>query len=64
VAFAGVLAAVLSAAAALLVLHPPGAAVGAEESNRRFGVGLAGLGAAAWAVFAARARGRLRHPVA
>jgi DNA-directed RNA polymerase subunit RPC12/RpoP len=63
VVFAGLLAAALSAAGALVMLHPPGTAVGADQSNRWFGVGMAVLGAVAWLVFASRIRGRLLHPV-
>lgn len=61
--FASLLALVLFAAGALVILHPPGSAVGAEESNRWFGYGMVVLGVIASLVFAARVRGRLAHPV-
>ncbi len=58
-----VLAGVLTALGVLMIVHPPGAAVGAEQSNRWFGVGLALLGAYLWLLFMVRLRGRLAHPV-
>ena len=64
VAVVGLLAAVLWAVGALVVLHPPGTAVGAAASNQRFGVGLIVLGVVAAAVCAARARSRRLHPTA
>lgn len=63
IVFAGVLASVLSAAGALVVLHPPGAAVGAVESNVRIGVGIAIIGAIGWVIFGWRLRGRVAHPL-
>jgi len=63
IVFATVLASAISAAGALLIVHPPGAAVGAEQSNRWFGVGLTVLGGFAWLVFGWRVRGRLKHPI-
>lgn len=61
--FASLVAVVLFAAGTLVIVHPPGAAVGAESSNRWFGIGMVGLGAIALLVFVGRLRGRLAHPV-
>jgi hypothetical protein len=63
IVFASLFAILLSAVGALLILHPPGAAVGAEQSNRWFGVAMLGFGVLAWLVFAVRVRGRRAHPV-
>lgn len=63
VVFASLIASVLFAAGAIVIIHPPGAAVGAEESNRCIGFGMVVLGVLASLVFALRLRGRLAHPV-
>lgn len=63
VASTAVAALALSAFGLLLVAHPPGSVVGAEDGNRLFGVGLLGLGALTWAMLASRIRGRARHPL-
>ena len=63
VLFASFAAAILTAAGALMVLHPPGSAVGAESSNRWFGVGLLVVGLLAWIVPASRNVGRWRHAI-
>lgn len=62
VVFPSVVAAALFATGALVVLHPPGAAVGAERSNQWFGVALVALGVVASLVFVQRLRARLNHP--
>lgn len=53
----------LSAFGLLIVVHPPGSGVGAEHSNRLFGVGALALGALTWAMLASRVRARTRHPL-
>lgn len=60
-AFSIFAAGVLSGAGWLVVTNPPGSAVGAQDSNRWFGWVLCGFGAAAWAIFVARAWARHRH---
>lgn len=55
---------VLSSAGALVIRFPPGSAVGAESTNRRFGVGLAVLGAVGWLMAAVRVRARIVPPEA
>lgn len=60
----GSIAAVLGGVGALVVLHPPGTAVGAAASNQLFGVGLIVLGLVAAWVLVARVRGRRLHPKA
>jgi hypothetical protein len=57
------IAGVFSSFGALIVAHPPGAAVGATHSNRWFGFGLAAFGALGWLVAAFLLRRRLKHPV-
>jgi hypothetical protein len=39
---------VVTGVGALMVVHPPGAAVGAEASNRLFGWGILGIGVLGW----------------
>lgn len=63
-AFSGFAAAYLVAISVLIILHPPGGAAGAAESNRTFGYVLAVVAALAIAVFLSRIGGRLRHRVA
>lgn len=63
VLFAGVVALVLFAAGGFVVLHPPGAAVGAAQSNRLFGVAMLGFGVSAALVFALRLARRAKHPI-
>ncbi len=63
VATMAVAALALSAFGLLLVVYPPGSAVGAERSNRLFGVGVLALGALTWAVLTSRVRARARHPI-
>ena len=63
IAFALFAAVFLSAIGWLVVVQPPGSAVGAEESNRWFGWVLAAFGAAAWIVAGSRIVARLRHPI-
>ncbi len=63
VATMAVAALALSAFGLLLVVYPPGSAVGAERSNRLFGVGVLALGALTWAALASRVRARARHPI-
>lgn len=58
-AFSG---AILLAAATLFVMHPPGAAVGARESNQWFGYAIGVAGAAYWIMLATWIAGRVRHP--
>lgn len=59
----GLLGAVLASVGALLVVHPAGTAVGAEQANRGFGLGLAALGAA-WLLFLMhRLRVRAAHRI-
>lgn len=63
VLFASFAAALLTAAGALVTLHPPGSAVGAAESNRWFGVGVLAVAVLAWIVPVARIVVRARHRV-
>jgi hypothetical protein len=63
VLFASFAAAFLTAAGALVTLHPPGSAVGAADTNRWFGVGLLVIGLLTWIVPVARIVGRARHRV-
>jgi len=53
----------LAAVGALVTAHPPGAAAGASDSNRWFGVALLVVGVLAWSVPIARVVARLRHPI-
>jgi hypothetical protein len=62
VAFAFAAAIVLSAMGALVVAFPPGSDVGAELSNRWFGVGLLAVAAIAWVILVLRIRARRAHP--
>lgn len=64
VVFMSLLALALFAVGALVVLHPPGSAVGAERSNQGFGVATLVFGASATLVFARRVWLRARHPLA
>ena len=52
----------LSALGIAMVLSPPGRDVGAEQSNRWFGVGITLAGAVAWLILARRAYHRMMHP--
>ena len=61
VAFSMGSAAFLTAVGALVTAFPPGSAVGAESSNRWFGVGLLAIGVLTWIVPTVRIAGRLRH---
>lgn len=63
VASMGVAALALSAFGLLLVVYPPGSAVGAERGNRLVGVVVLALGALTWATLASRIRARARHPI-
>jgi hypothetical protein len=56
-------AACFTALGALVILFPPGAAVGAEHSNRWFGIGFAALGAVLWLLVIYRIQVRSAHPV-
>lgn len=47
----------------LMMLVPPGKAVGAGATNRNFGIGILVIGACGVAMAIARIVGRLRHPV-
>lgn len=58
----GLGACVLAAAGVLVMLAPPGGAVGAQASNRWFGVMLAAAGLVGWVVTGAWVRGRVVHP--
>lgn len=62
IVFTFVTAIVLSAAGALVIAFPPGSAVGAEQSNQWFGVGLAVLGVIGWVMAGLAIRGRIVHP--
>ena len=62
IAFALVAASLLSIVGVLLVTIPPGSAVGAEASNRWFGVGVLTGAAAFWTAFGLRIRARRKHP--
>lgn len=61
-AFMFVAAALLSAVAWLVIVHPPGAAVGAESENRWFGVGIGVFALAGWALGIQMIRARVIHP--
>lgn len=60
--FSFVLASALCAVSALIILNPPGSAVGAEQSNRWFGVALLVFAAIGYVSFAFRIRARLSFP--
>jgi hypothetical protein len=62
IAFVVFACAVATAAGALVVVYPPGSAVGAESSNRVFGYAILALSVFGWGFFASRVRTRLRHP--
>lgn len=64
VIYTAMIASVLSAFGALVVAIPPGAAVGAQASNRWFGVGFLILGTTAWVLCALQFRTRSIHPLA
>jgi hypothetical protein len=64
IAFTFLAGGVVTAAGALVTMYPPGSAVGAENSNRWFGVALLVFGAAGWLMFVARVRARIVHPAA
>jgi hypothetical protein len=61
VAFSMSAAAFLTAVGALVTMFPPGSAVGAESSNRWFGIGLLTIGVLTWIVPTLRVTRRLRH---
>ena len=63
IAFVAFGALFLSSIAWLLVAHPPGSAVGAEENNRWAGWVLCGFAAIMWAMLGARLLALQRHPV-
>lgn len=63
VVFPSLVAVALFAAGALVILHPPGAAVGAQESNQWFGRAMVALGVVSLLVFTRRVWARLIHPV-
>lgn len=62
VVFMSLAAVALFAAGALVILHPPGSAVGAERSNQGFGVAMLAFGVVAMLVFARRVWLRAMHP--
>ncbi len=64
VVFAFLAAGGLAAAGLLVTVYAPGSAVGAERSNRWFGIGLLAFGAIGWGMSAARVRARIVHPAA
>ena len=53
---------VLGSCGSLVVVHPPGSAVGAENENRWFGVAILVAAACSFALLVARIVARLRHP--
>jgi hypothetical protein len=55
-------AAALSCVAAFIVAHPPGAAIGADTDNRRYGLALLAVGALGWVRLVLLIRGRFIHP--
>lgn len=61
VAFSMGSAAFLTGVGALVTMFPPGSAVGAESSNRWFGIGLLAIGVLTWIVPTLRIGQRLRH---
>ncbi|MBL8954520.1 MAG: hypothetical protein JNK82_27320 [Myxococcaceae bacterium] len=52
----------LAGVGAIVVINPPGAAVGAQDDNRWFGWGLLAFAFGGLVVFAARLRARVLHP--
>ena len=62
IAFVAIACVGVTGAGALVVLHPPRAAVGAERSNQAFGIGGLVVAAGGWALLVSRVRARLRHP--
>jgi hypothetical protein len=64
VAFSLAVASLLTVMAALVVAIPPGSDVGAEASNRWFGVGLSVIAALGWIALALQLRARRVHPMA
>jgi hypothetical protein len=63
VVFTVVIASLLTATGTPVVAFPPGAAVGAEASNRWFGVGLLVFAALAWVALALQLQARRAHPL-
>lgn len=53
---------VLGSCGSLMVVHPPGSAVGEADHNRWFGVAILVAAVGALALFVARIVARLRHP--
>ena len=62
VVFSFVAATVLSALGTVVIVFPPGSGVGAEESNRWFGLVLLTLATVAWVSGGMRMRARRAHP--
>lgn len=62
IVFAFVGGLLLLAVGLLIVVHPPGAGVGAERDNRVFGFAVLAFGAMSWLMFIARISARSRHP--
>lgn len=60
--FLFVISSLVFAAGALVIAFPPGQAVGAEASNRWFGVGLVVVGALGWVMVGLGIRARMIHP--
>ncbi|HSO40219.1 MAG TPA: hypothetical protein VLT33_47160 [Labilithrix sp.] len=61
IASALVAAVALCCAAAFVVAHPPGSAIGAEDQNRWFGIALAVFGALGWLRLGLLLRQRFVH---
>lgn len=61
--FAFVSASVLSSVGTLVVMFPPGSAVGATASNRWFGVAVLGIALATWLTLVGWIRARRAHPL-
>lgn len=62
VIFALFAAAYLGSCGSLVVVHPPGSAVGAADQNRWFGVAILVFALVAFVLVISRAVARLRHP--